>query len=107
MTRVRIPTRRCRCHTSCRRSRFSGVGTQMRGKVPSSINFSMCWASNRSFLSLHALGSDLRRIAYPQFKVELGQHALEPARVSGGLDSHPHLFPSYLKIELLSLSAMP
>ena len=52
-------------------------------------------------------GSDLRRIAYPYFQVELGHQALEPARVSGGLDSHPHLFPFQLAIELLSLSAMP
>jgi hypothetical protein len=32
----------------------------------------------------HMLGSDLRRIAYPYFKVELRHQALEPARVSRG-----------------------
>jgi hypothetical protein len=57
-------------------------------------------------LLAHTLGSDLRRIAYPQFKVELGHHALEPARVSRGLDSHTYLFLLYLAIELLSLRAM-
>src|SRR5580765_8048866 len=33
MIRVRICTNRCRCHSSCRRSRFSGSGTQTCGKV--------------------------------------------------------------------------
>ena len=55
----------------------------------------------------HLLGSDLRRVAYPFFKVELRPQALEPARVSGGLDSHSYLFAFQLAIELLSLSAMP
>ena len=53
----------------------------------------------------HLLGSDLRRIADPNFKVELRQQALEPARVSGSLDSHPYHCPQ-LAIDLLSFSAM-
>src|SRR6266851_4865481 len=32
MIRVRICTMRCRCHNSCRRSRFSPLGTQILGK---------------------------------------------------------------------------
>src|SRR5205814_3691366 len=32
MMRVRTCTMRCRCHNSCRRSRFSQLGTQIRGK---------------------------------------------------------------------------
>src|SRR5215472_4298879 len=103
MTRVLIPTRRCRCHTSCRKSRFSGVGAQIRGKSSFSISFRICSAS-RLLLS-HLLGSDLRRIADPYFIIELRQQALEPARVSGGLYSHAYLFPQ-LAIELFSLSAM-
>jgi len=31
MIRVRACTIRCRCHSSCRRSRFSQLGTQIRG----------------------------------------------------------------------------
>src|SRR5215469_553117 len=38
------------------------------------------------------------------FNVELRQQALEPARMSGDLDSHPYLFPLQLTIEVLSLS---
>src|SRR5215469_5680774 len=60
-----------------------------------------------SLLFPHLLGPDLRRIPYPYFIIELRQQALEPARMSGGLDSYPHLFPFQLAIELLSLSAMP
>jgi hypothetical protein len=30
MIRVRACTIRCRCHNSCRRSRFSSIGTQIR-----------------------------------------------------------------------------
>jgi hypothetical protein len=33
MIRVRICTNRCRCHSNCRGSRFSGLGTQIRGKL--------------------------------------------------------------------------
>ena len=50
--RFKAQPSRCRCITSCRTSRFSGVGTQMRGKLSSRINFRMCWASKRSFLCL-------------------------------------------------------
>src|SRR5258708_25194958 len=52
MIRVRICTSRCRCQSSCRRSRFSGLGTQMRGKRFSSSNFSNSWASWRSVFCL-------------------------------------------------------
>src|SRR6202166_5054714 len=45
MIRVRICTSRCRCQSSCRRSRFSGLGIQIRGKRSSSINCSRSWAS--------------------------------------------------------------
>jgi hypothetical protein len=89
-----LPTRRCRCHTSRRRSRFSGVGAQMRGKSSFSISFKICSASRRSLFCRTLLGSDLRRIAYPYFKFELAQQALEPARVSASLNSHAYLFLS-------------
>src|SRR5271169_2206391 len=48
MIRVRICTSRCRCQSSCRRSRFSGLGTQIRGKLFSSISR----ASSRSVFCL-------------------------------------------------------
>lgn len=105
ITRVRIPTRRCRCHTSCRRSRFSAVGTQTRGKFSSNISFRMCAASIRF---AHLLGSNLRRIAYPQLKVQPRQQTLEPARMPGSF--HPDAYPDAclleLAIELLGLGAV-
>ena len=39
---------RCRCHSSCRRSRFSGLGTQICGKLFSSISLRRSRASLRS-----------------------------------------------------------
>ena len=48
MIRIRICTNRCRCQSSCRRSRFSGLGTQIRGKRFSSSSFNMSRASSRS-----------------------------------------------------------
>jgi hypothetical protein len=48
MIRVRICTNRRRCHNSCRRSRFSGLGTQICGKLFSSISLRSSRASLRS-----------------------------------------------------------
>jgi hypothetical protein len=48
---VRICTNRCRCHNGCRRSRFSGPGTQIRGKLFSRIGLSTSCASSRSYFS--------------------------------------------------------
>jgi hypothetical protein len=39
---------RCRCHSSCRRSRFSQLGTQICGKSSLSISFRISCASCRS-----------------------------------------------------------
>ena len=56
-------------------------------------------------LFAHSLGSNLRRIAHPQFKVELGQQALEPTRVPGGLYFHAYADAFFLQfaIELFGL----
>src|SRR5580692_9354059 len=48
MIRVRICTNRWRCHSSCRRSRFSGPGTQICGKLFSRNSRSSSRASSRS-----------------------------------------------------------
>ena len=50
--RVRACTIRCRCHSSCRRSRFSQLATQIRGKRSSSSNRSSSCASWRSVFCL-------------------------------------------------------
>src|SRR5271169_1048118 len=52
MIRVRICTSRCRCQSSCRRSRFSGLGTQIRGELLSQISRSISRASSRSVFCL-------------------------------------------------------
>ena len=54
MIRVRACTKRRRCHNSCRRSRFSQIGTQIRGKSSFSRSFRMCCASCRSVFCLRA-----------------------------------------------------
>src|SRR6266704_1682855 len=56
MFRVRICTSRWRCQSSCRRSRFSGLGTQIRGKRSSSSNFNGSRASSRSANAVHRSG---------------------------------------------------
>jgi len=50
--RVRICTRRCRCQINWRRSRFSGLGTQRRGKRSSTSSLSNNRASCRSVFCL-------------------------------------------------------
>src|SRR3984885_5180324 len=52
MIRVRIWTSRCRCHSSCRRSRFSGLGTQILGKLFSRSSRNSSRASSRSVFCL-------------------------------------------------------
>ncbi len=52
MARVRICTRRCRCQISWRRSRFSGLGTQIWGKRLSTSSLSNNRASCRSVFCL-------------------------------------------------------
>ena len=50
--RVRICTCRSRCHSSCRKSRISASGTQIRGKRSSIISRSNSCTSCRSVFSL-------------------------------------------------------
>ena len=52
MIRVRACTMRCRCHSSCRRSRFSQLGTQICGKRSSSSKRRISCASWRSVFCL-------------------------------------------------------
>ena len=63
MTRVRACTMRWRCHSSCRRSRFSQLGTQIRGESSFSINSeSVAHPGDPSSVCVLAwLGSRLRR----------------------------------------------
>jgi hypothetical protein len=60
MIRVRACTIRCRCHNSCRRSRFSQLGTQICGKRSSNNN---CRISCASWRSVFCLPTRLLRIS--------------------------------------------
>ena len=73
ITRVRIPTRRCRRHRSCRRSRFSAVGTQTAWKVILRHELQdVLGIAAVVLLPAHLLGPNLRRITQPLLKVQLG-----------------------------------
>src|SRR6266702_1104134 len=109
MTRVRICTSRWRCHSSCRRSRFSVSATQIRGKRSSTINLSKSCASWRSVFCLR---TRLVRIsaAVPdaQLKLQLAQQTFKPACVSAGFHAHSYSQTSLLElaIELLGFCAV-
>ena len=52
MIRVRVCTIRCRCHSSCRRSLFSPLATQIRGKRRSNSKRRIGWPFWRSVFCL-------------------------------------------------------
>ena len=60
MIRVRACTIRCRCHSSCRRSRFSQLGTQIRGKR---FSISSCRISCASCRSVFCFRTRFARIS--------------------------------------------
>ena len=68
MIRVRICTKRCRCHNSCRKSRFSGLGTQICGKLFPHQAQQQSGVLAVELLLPHALGLDLRGITDPQLE---------------------------------------
>jgi hypothetical protein len=61
MIRVRVCTMRCRCHSNCRRSRFSQLGVQIFGKSSFNISLKICCASSRSVLCLRTRFAQLGR----------------------------------------------
>src|SRR3954449_11607075 len=107
ITRVRICTKRCRCHSSCRRSRLAASGTQIRGKRCSIINRSNSCASWRSVFCLRtrfvriSAASPIHNSNCNSF-----QQTLKPAAVSAGF--HPYTPPSCLErpVKLLGFIAV-
>src|SRR5215470_5523185 len=92
MMRVRACTIRCRCHSSCRRSRFSQLGTQIRGKRSSVQQAQQQPGILTIRLRLaYPLGFNLRCVADPQLKVQLRQQSFKPACMSTGFHPHSHL----------------
>src|SRR5215469_666701 len=90
--RVRACTIRCRCHSSCRRSRFSQLGTQNPWKTI----FHQQAQQQPGIFSIrlrlaYPLAFNLRRVADPQLKVQLRQQSFKPACMSTGFHTHSHL----------------
>src|SRR5262249_14339061 len=109
MTRVRACTMRWRCHSSCRRSRFSQLGTQIRGKS----SFSSSFENVPSIFAIVLLfapsfRSDHLGISPPQLYSQLFQQLLKPTSVSTGLHAHTN-WPTHRRqgaIELLCFRGM-
>src|SRR5947199_7074943 len=110
MMRVRICTIRCRCQSSCRRSRFSPSATQIRGKRSSIRSRSSSSASWRSVFCLHT------RLV--RFSAASPIHSSNCTSVSSrsnqracptGFHPNPHFFSSHLElaVELLRFLAVP
>ena len=96
MIRVRICTNRCRCHSSCRRSRFSGLGTQICGKRSSRISLSRSLASSRSVFRF------LTRLA----SISAGSpihNSKSSSASSRSLHSYPHADSFSLQVPIESL----
>src|SRR5262249_15647296 len=108
MMRVRACTMRCRCHSSCRRSRFSQFGTQIGGKSSFSNKLRICCASCRSVFCLtSALAPYLGRISHPQLELQLRQQAVEPACVSAGFHADTYLLTRRRQSTIELLRALP
>src|SRR6266852_8347013 len=109
MIRVRACTIRCRCHSSCRRSRFSQLGTQICGKSSFIINRSISCASWRSVFCLrNPLRTDLGCVPDPQLTLQFCEQPFKPARMPARLHPHSHL-PSLCRqitVELLRFLAV-
>src|SRR5271165_4615979 len=57
-------------------------------------------------LLAYSLRTDLGSVSNPQLKLQLGHESFEPACVSAGFHSNPHLRARQSTIELLRLFAM-
>src|SRR6266704_6187470 len=110
MMRVRICTIRCRCQSSCRRSRFSPSATQIRGKRSSIRSRS---SSSASWRSVFCVRTRLVRISAAS-----PIHSSNCTSVSSrsnqracptGFHPNPHFFSAHLElaVELLRFLAVP
>src|SRR5439155_4095037 len=109
MMRVRICTSRCRCQSSCRRSRFSSSGTQIRGKRSSIRSRS---SSSASWRSVFCLRTRLVRIsaASPIHSSNCSSVSNRSnQRMPTGFHPNTHFFSAHLElaVELLRFLAVP
>jgi|HubBroStandDraft_4_1064222.scaffolds.fasta_scaffold06444_1 hypothetical protein len=105
MIRVRICT--SRCHSSCRRSRFSGLGTQIRGKLFSRSSRSSSRASSQSVFCLRTRLLLIWAASPIHSSIpSSAKQPLEPAGVAGGLHRHSYARSSrrQFPIKLLGFS---
>ena len=102
LTLVRICTSRCRCQSSCRRSRFSGLGTQICRKRFFTSNCNKCFGVPAVRLLLpYSFGADLGRVANPQLEIQFRKQTLEPTCVPRRFHPYPHAAPTQAVIEAL------
>src|SRR5215510_14598316 len=103
MILVRICTKRCRCHSSCRRSRFRTWYPNSRKAI---LQHQLQQKARIFAIGLplfDSLGRDLGGISDPQLKTEFRQKSLEPAGISGSLHSYPYADSSPLQVTVESL----
>ena len=83
----------------------------LRGHCGAAGSFRQCVLGIPAIVALfaHPLGRNRSGIARPPLVIKLGQQALEPTRLPGGLHSHAHTGSRILQlaIELLGLAAVP
>ena len=100
---------RCRCHSSCRRSRFSAARHPDLRKVIFQHQFqNQLRILAIRLLLAYSLGTDLSRVSDPQLEVQLRQQPLKPARMPTGFHAHAHLHSlgREIAVELLRLLAV-
>ena len=109
MIRVRACTMRCRCHSSCRRSRFSQLGyPDLRKAIFQQQSQNQLRILAIRLLLAYSLGADLGGISDPQLEVQLRQQSFKPACMPTGFHPHAHLHSlgREIAIELLRFLAV-
>jgi hypothetical protein len=109
MIRVRACTIRCRCHSSCRRSRFSQPRyPDLRKAVFDQQPQNQLRILAIRLLLAYSFGADPGCISHPQLKLQLGQQPFKPARMPAGFHPHSYLGTSHpeIAIKLLRLLAV-
>src|SRR5215470_10496994 len=82
---------RCRCRSSCRRSRFPTRHPDWRKVILQQQAQNMLRILSIRLLFAPAFTSYLGRISHPQLELQLRQQSFEPACVSAGFHTDTHL----------------
>src|SRR6516162_6943667 len=91
ITRVRICTRRCRCHSSCPQIAILRIRypDARKAVLQHQLQYELRILPIGLLLA-HPLRADLGSVADPQLELQIVQQTLEPARVSAGFHAYPH-----------------